>query len=335
MNIQSLKQVTIFFATFSIGIMTGYYFSFPKNKQPYSHKIALLVPAVHPSMDHISDGFVRTIKELLPEAHVDVYNPNGNKVLMKGQAEEIVAKHYDAACGIGTNASQMLKNTSDKKQVKLPVVFAAVSHPEKIGLIDDKGMVTGVTDHYNRYDQINLLLQIKDIKTPLLLFNPSSNPALENDAAQMKQAFAQHGISLTIMPLYHPNEMYQKISSCITQHDTILTLTDHAICSAMDTLVKLCNRHGVTLITSELDSNNKGAAISYGVSERDYGILSAQKVSDIIINKKHPQDVPVTAIEPFYLKLNRSTLEQQNVHIKPELLDLFEKTRVQKGNHNV
>ena len=108
-------------------------FSLTKEQANTGPRVALLVPAVHPSMHQIEEGFITTLKKELPHVTVDTYNANGDKVLMKGQAEKITADNYDLIMTIGTNASQLTKTALTKKGKRTPLLFSAVSDPVQIG----------------------------------------------------------------------------------------------------------------------------------------------------------------------------------------------------------
>src|SRR3989338_7664393 len=67
-----------------------------KNTSTQSCRVALLIPAVHPSMHQIEQGFISTLKQLLPQVKIDSFNANGDKILMKEQSNKIATSNYDA-----------------------------------------------------------------------------------------------------------------------------------------------------------------------------------------------------------------------------------------------
>ncbi len=70
----------------------------------------------------------------------------------------------------------------------------------------------------------------------------------------------------------------------------------------------------MTLCASDLASGSKGAALSVGVNERDYGIESAKKAR-LLLNNPHAI-VPVTRAANYKVALNTSTMVAQN--LKPD-----------------
>ena len=309
-------------ATIAITLIISaiYYFETPTNKC----QVAVLLPAVHPSMTHIEQGFSKTLQEKMPHVSIKIYNANGDKVLMKGQVEKIVDSNYDLIFTVGTSASQLTKTALSKKMKHTPLIFAAIANPEKRGLIDPNNTsthITGITESYDYNDQINLLLKVKpDTKRVMIVYDPSSNPALEELKETLTKTLKTHTITTTDLAIFNAKELQQKLPTFLPTVDVVLTLTDHTICAAMDTLVKLCSNAHVTLFTSELDSNAKGAALSYGVNESEYGKEGALKAYAILHEGKNASDIPPTSLKNFFLFVNADTAKAQNVTISPEFL---------------
>ena len=282
-------------------------------------RIAVLLPAVHPSMNAIEAGFSTTLKTALPTCSITVFNANGDKVLMKGQVEKITSDAYDLIFTVGTTASQMTKTALTKKQSSTPLIFAAISDPVKRGIIDPNNpqeAVTGVIESYDYADQVDLLLTAKpETKQIVMVYDPASNPALEELATTLKNALEKRKISVQQVSVYALKDLQQKVPAFLPQADVVLTLTDHTVCSGMDSLIKLCARHGVTLFTSELDSNDKGAALSYGVQEADYGKEAAKQAVAILKENLPAHTIPVASLKEFYLLVNTKTAAQQGLTI--------------------
>lgn len=312
-----------------IAFIIGGYYTFRSTTTVLSVKIALLVPAVHPSMDAIEKGLLTTLKKTMPEAHVDVYNANGNKVLLKGQVEKIVNGSYDMCCAVGSNASTSMVTTLEKYHKTMPLLAISIYKNVAQELYQKYPYVTAITDY--DYDfiekRIELIMKLKDVKHPVIVYDGSSNAHFEQDIKDYKKVFEKYGITLSSIPVYSLQEVYQKLVGTISAYDLVITFTDHTICSAMDALVKLCNQHGITLYTAELDSNDKGAAVSFGVQEKDYGVLAADMISDIYANNVI---VPFRKNGPYYLKINRKAAELQNLILPSNIQPLSDIQVIEK-----
>src|SRR5690349_18248491 len=75
-----------------------------------NYRIAFFVPAVHPSMDSIEQG----VRDSMPSVDtrniiIDTYNANGNRTLLRAQAEEIVQGNYDVIITVGAQCSHVTR----------------------------------------------------------------------------------------------------------------------------------------------------------------------------------------------------------------------------------
>lgn len=322
MSLFSRTTITLI-ATLILAGTAIFFFTINKKRTSNGPRVALLLPAVHPSMDQIKEGFISTLSKELPTVVIDSYNANGDKVLMKGQVEKITSDRYDLIFTVGTNASQLTKTALTKKHKTTPLLFAAVSDPVKRGIVNPENpedAVSGVIDSHNCNDQVTMLLLAKpDTKHILLVYDPSCNPALEEEKNKLISSFTQYEITLSSVSIFNLKEIQQKVPALLKNNDVVMTLTDHTLCSGMDSLIKICNQEGVTLFTSELDSNDKGAALSYGVHEREYGSESAQKAIAILKEKRPAHSIPITPLKNFYLKINQTTAPLQRVTLSSTL----------------
>jgi len=103
-----------------------------------------------------------------------------------------------------------------------------------------------------------------------------------------------------------------------------MILKDHMVVSAIESLINVCNKTGTTLYASDLNSGNKGAALSYGLYEYQDGVESGYKAIEILRDKKHPSDIPSTVIKNFTLKVNTKTMSTQGLEINKDLLFLIQ-----------
>ncbi len=327
------KQICIAVAVCLV-VLIGAEIVLQRNRSALSdYRIALFAPAVHPSMTDIMNGFKDTIHSGSDKKYsFDEYNANGNATLLRAQADEIVQHNYDLVFTIGAQCSQSIFELSQKRQSKTPQVFTAVDNPVAMGIIASLahpgGMVTGTNDEDDYEQQIHALLHIKpNIKTVLLVYNPAQGH-LEKKSGKLEKILKEKNISLRIVTVAHQNEIAQKVPHFLTDVDVLMILTDHTTVAGVDSLILLCGRYGVTLFTSELNSGDKGAALSFGVQQADYGVLGAQLAHRILEDKESPASIAVLPLEKLYLKINTKTMEQQGLHLSKERLAQLQKEGV-------
>lgn len=283
--------------------------------------IAIFTPTTHPSLLQIERGFIETLeKDTSVQYKFTTYNGNSNRTLMRAQAEEIVGGSYDLIFTIGASTSQLAKELTEKKQRLIPIVFAAVSSPVDLKLVANEeasgNHVTGISEDRNFTQQMEALLYFKPtIKTITLVYNPSQGSGLDKEKKEIESFLQQKNIALTCVEVFQPSEIYQKTAPFITATDAVLVLKDNTVVSGIDALIKLCNQHNVLLYASDLDSGDKGAALSFGVHEYDFGVDSAYKAQLILTKHTKPTDIPTSRATKMKVKVNAKTMQAQGLSL--------------------
>ena len=297
-------------------------------------KIAILIPATHPALEEIQRGFVETLaKYQYIKCGFIVYNANGNLSLMRAQLEDVICKDFDLLYTIGAHATQMAKEVTAKKQVLIPIVFGAVADPVKLGLVSNElfsgNNLTGSSATRDYAKQINFLLKVKPhVKNELIIYDPTQSSGLEKDKDEIVELLKKYSINTTAVEVYKTREIFEKIPSLLSAHDVVFIFKDNTVVPAVDGLVKLCSRYGVTLFVSDLDSVDKGAALGFGVHEYMFGVNAAQCALEILLEHKKPSEVPIRLTNNFKFKINSKTMQAQKVIIDSQQLALMQVTEI-------
>lgn len=287
--------------------------------------IAILTPLSHPSLEKIEQGFIETIETAHPGTfQFIVYNAQGNKNLMRSEIEEIVRKKASLVLTIGTNASQMVAEYFNKKNVEIPVVFTCVNDPIGFNIISQDGSfsknITGVKELLRLDEELAALVKYKpEIKKIMLVYNPLE-PGLQKDQKEIEEILKKKEIALSTVEIFQTNELLSKASSFIQEADAVIVLKDNMVVGGLAALVKLCNTYSIPLMASDLDSPDNGAAFGYGIYEINFGIEAAHKAIAILTENRDPATIPVTAPSNFTLKINREAAVKQGIHLPEEIL---------------
>jgi len=317
-------RIPLIIITSIIGIIFIFYFFKPiKNTTTeQSYRIAIFEPATHPAMDEIAQGFTDTIqKNGLFHYTFKRYNANGNKTLLRAQAEDIIHNNYDLIMTIGSDPTYTIYELTTKKHLTPPVVFTAVSDPVNLGIIASQtssgNHLTGIEENNNFEDQLNQLLVLKpDTKNMLLVYDPVIKTGIHEVWAQeVTQLATQKNITIQYAKVFHTNEIQAKVQPFMQNIDTILIFTDHTTVAGIDSLITLCNRYGVTLYASDLNSGDKGAAISYGMMQYDFGAQAGKLALEILDHHKKPKDIPIAETTLKRTKINTATAHKQALNI--------------------
>ncbi len=291
-------------------------------QQADGKKIAIMLQLSHPALEEIVQGFLETLQGKISFQY-DLYNGNGDRVLMRQQAEEVVMKNYDLIFTVPTTPSLIIKEVCQQRGKNIPVVAGAVDDPVGIKLVETMASsgnnITAVTGIDTFEQQIETLQFLKpNVHSILLVYNPS--PDLDTRKKEIEQICFARNLMFATVEVFNITDLTQKVSNFIDSCDTVLVLKDNLVVSGIESLVNLCSKHNKTLYASDLNSGDKGAALSYGVYEYQDGVESALKAIQILKDGKKPTDIPSTATMGFKIKVNTKTMRQQGLDLSPELL---------------
>ena len=299
----------------------------PKKDRGTKKRIALFAPAIHPAMDEIFEGFTQTIqKDSSLSYSFDEYNAQGNPTLLRGQAEEIILGDYDLIFPIGATCTQTLYTLTKKKNITTPIVFTAVDTPLEMGIaqsLESSGNhLTGITTTKEFKKQLDLLYKVKPTaQNILLVYDPGQSGGQEEDRKQIAKLVEARNKGFQFVTILNANEIQQKVQSFMQSVDTVMILKDHTAVSGVDALITLCNRYGVTLYTSDHNSGQKGAALSYDVSEYEYGSAAAIKAKEILEKNKKPAEIPITFVQNRSLQINTKTMHKQGLDLSQTTIE--------------
>ncbi|HVX00880.1 MAG TPA: ABC transporter substrate-binding protein [Candidatus Babeliaceae bacterium] len=290
-------------------------------------RIAVVIPVIHPALMEITQGFISTLKAMLPDVIVTIFNAQSNSILMSQHIEHIITEGYDLIFTVGSRCSLMAQEITLKKRVNIPIIFAGVSNPEQMGL--GAAYVTGVTQEYQYESQCRLLLKlVPSIKTLLLIYDPMQGNGLSKDRERIEDFLKLHRVMLKTLEVSSMVLMRDNMMALIRDADAVLVLKDNTVISAIESIIALCNHVHIPLITSDLASGKKGAALSYGIEESSFGVEAAHLAKRILEEQELPSDLPIVKLNNFCLRVNKKELISQGLKIEKDLMFFIESGKV-------
>ncbi len=295
-------------------------------------KVAIVLPTFISALETIKENFINELnKSNNTLFSFKEYYANNSTTLLKSSLEDIFIGSYDLIFTIGALCTRSAREAIKKKHLSIPIVFSGVSDAvvEEL-VVSFKTLITGVKVGDVRYkDHVALLLQLKkNIKNVVILYD-NTLEGLESHKQNIQKELENHGIQVTGVPVNHTNEVVQKISPFLSSTDVVITLRDSVVLVGIEGLIKLCNQWGVTLCTSELESVDKGAALGFGTFYKDIGIASGLQAKQILIEKTDPKNIPIRSLaNTWKMRLNLTTMKQQNLSIPKNLLFLMNNAQV-------
>ena len=294
-----------------------------KTNSTYNYSIAILTPTSHPALEEIENGFKETVSENEKSLTFKTFNANGNKSLLRAQAEEIVNGSFDLVCTIGAQCSEIISQLIKKKHFQMVHVFCGIEGKNfAMNLHTNNPLSTGVylEADYKKYASIIHTIN-PSIKKILLVYDPTHGIGLENDRKKLERELSIFDIKLSSVEIFNSNEIQQKTASLIPSHDMVIIFTDNTVVSGIDGLITLCNRNQVPLFASDQESGKKGATFAYGIPEKNSGIEAGKQALQILFDKEQAQNIVPHAIDSFYFYVNPHSATLQNIKISQEHID--------------
>jgi putative tryptophan/tyrosine transport system substrate-binding protein len=313
-----MKRIIIIAAILTSICVSFLYFNNNKTIQK-EFRIAIFTPATHPALEEIEQGFKETLEQLHPSLYAyTIFNANGNRTLLRGQAEEIVMVDYDVVFTIGAHCSQTVAQLIAKRGKTTAHIFGAVDSLEFAqALMRENSSSTGVYVALDYQQAMDAFYTAKpSIKNLLLVYDPTHGTGLEKYKTIIENHIKKYGIRLRSVEVYQTNEIQQKVEGLLPSVDAVLVLVDNTVVAGIDSLIALCNRYGVTLMASDLASGTKGAVLAYGITEYASGSNAANVAYSLLIEGKKPSQIPLHAVTDFKLAVNQETMKLQNLTLK-------------------
>lgn len=326
-----MKKLIIFVGI--IALASGVRYLEQENRSGGLMRIAIVTPATHPALQEIETGFKETLERQYDKRYLfTTFNANGNRTLLRAQAEEVVLGDYDLIFTIGAGVSQTIAELLNKKRKMTPHLFAAVDgkdYAQSLTEINRSSVGVYVLVDYKKQMEILHILK-PGIKNMLLVYDSTQGIGLEKHKDEIVENNKRYGIHVQTIEIYQTNEIQQKVSALVPTVDVVLVLIDNTVVAGIDALITLCNRYGVTLYASDLASGKKGAACAYGVTEYESGEAAAHKAGEILMHAVNPGSLGNSPITKFRIECNQQTMNAQRLSIDAQTLEKIE--QVLKGD---
>jgi putative tryptophan/tyrosine transport system substrate-binding protein len=296
------------------------------SKQSFTehYSVAIMLPVSHPSLDEIKQGFIETLQKQVSFTY-EVYNGNGDRILMRNQCKQIAQRKYDLVCTIATPPALLCKEVFAQRSVETPVIALAVSDPVGLGLASPDNNFVIVSDSYDFDLQLQVLTTLHKTRTIVAPYYPS--PELEQQITLLKATAKNYDIEVIATKIYTIHELFSRVDALVNaKKEVIMVLKDNLVVSGIESLINLAQKKQVPLYVSDLNSVDMGAALGFGVQEYSLGVIGAQKALLVLHDNKKPRDIPIHFATKFKVKINRGHRVQQNLFINKLLLLLTEST---------
>ena len=290
-----------------------YYDGKPKSGQ-HSHVIAITQIASHPSLDLIRKGITDELKDNRVfennKYRIVFENAQGNISTATQIAQKFAGLKPAVIVAITTPSAQTIKSAIKNSKIKM--VFSGVTDPIGARLlpdfIDHNNQITGNVDIPPIQDQIKTILKYKPgTKRIGVVYNPGEVNSIKQ-IDQLKEYAMEAGIDIVQSTASKTVEVGPATERLVGVVDAIYIPNDNTVVSAIESLIKIADKHKILVLASDPESIEKGAHLALANNQYQVG-RDTGKLVYRILNGEDVALIPVKATTAEQLFVNKEKLK--------------------------
>lgn len=269
------------------------------------------------SLNQIVENIQARLKEIGDEKGVafDVSydNCNADANLLTQIISNFIADDVDIMIGVATPVAMAMQAATEDNGI--PVVFAAVSDPVGVGLVESMeapgSNVTGTSDYLDTAAVMQLITAADpDVKNVALLYDigqDSSTAAI----AHAKEYLDANGIAYGEYTGTTVDEVTLAVQALIADGvDAVFTPTDNTIMKSELSIYEMLQEAGIPHYTGADSFALNGAFLGYGVDYAALGVETANMAASIALDGAKPAETAVKTFDNGCATINTETCEK-------------------------
>lgn len=280
----------------------------------------------HPALNAVMKGFKDDLQENGIVADYKDYNAHGNMGTASQIATQIAADAPDLIVAIATPCAQASAKSYDKapQLANTPMLFTAITDPLAAGLIKDYQHpgpnITGVSNQMPMDKHLEMVRRfLPQLKTLGVMYNSGEVNSVSN-VKRLKEAAAKMGVSVIDGPVTNSADVFQAAQSLVGKVEAIYVPTDNTVVSALETVIKTCEKTQLPLFSADIDSVKRGAIAAMGFDYYQHGRQTGAMARKILAGTK-PADLPVEFQENLTFHVNPEAGKRMGLTIDKAILD--------------
>ena len=240
-------------------------------------------------------------------------NCNADTNLMTQIISNFQADGADLLVAVATPVAMSMQAATEGTDT--PVVFAAVSDPVSVGLVDSLeapgSNVTGTSDYLDTASVMNLIFaQNPDAKKIGLLYDVGQDSATSAIEAA-KQYLTEKGVEYIERTGTTVDEIALAAQALVTDGvDAVFTPTDNTVMKSELSIYETFADVGIPHYTGADSFALNGAFLGYGVDYANLGVETANMAAEILLDGKKPAELPVRTFDNGTATVNTEICEK-------------------------
>ena len=232
--------------------------------------------------------------------NIEYDNCNADSNLMTQIISNFQADGADLLVGVATPVAMAMQAATE--ETGTPVVFAAVSDPVSVGLVNSLeapgSNLTGTSDYLDTAAVLDLMYtQNPNLKKVGLLYDLGQDSAT-SAIASAKAYLEKRGAEVVERTGTSVDEIALAAQALVADGvEAVFTPTDNTVMKSELTIYETFVEAGIPHYTGADSFALNGAFLGYGVDYANLGVETANMVADILLNGADPATTPVKTFD--------------------------------------
>ncbi len=248
--------------------------------------------------------------------NVEYDNCNADSNLMSQIISNFQADNADLLVAVATPVAMAMQAATEESGT--PVVFAAVSDPVSVGLVDSLeapgSNLTGTSDYLDTAAVMNLMfVQNPDLQKVGLLYDLGQDSAAS--AIESAKAYLEgKGVEVIERTGTSVDEIALAAQALVSDGvQAVFTPTDNTVMKSELTIYETFAEAGIPHYTGADSFALNGAFLGYGVDYANLGVETANMIASILLDGADPATTPVKTFDNGTATINTEICEQLGI----------------------
>lgn len=300
------------------------------NVQAESTRISISQFVEHPALNAVMKGFKDDLEENGIDTTYKDYNAHGNMGTAAQIATQIVSDEPDMIVAIATPSAQACAKLYEKatQLSGTPMLFTAITDPLAAGLVKDYKKpgpnISGVSNQMPMDKHLDMIRRfMPGIKTLGVMYNAGEVNSVSN-VKRIKEAAVERKIDIVDGPVTNSADVYQVSQSLVGKVDAVYVPTDNTVVSALEAVIKTCERTKLPLFGADTDSVERGVIAALGFDYYLHGKQTGAMARKILGGTK-VEDLPVEFQKDLSFHINPGAAERMGLPVDKTILESADK----------
>ncbi len=239
-------------------------------------------------------------------------NCNADSTVMEQIISNFIANDVDLMVAVATPVAIRMQTMTEVNEI--PVVFAAVSDPVSVGLVESLeepgANITGTSDYLDTDAILQLILAANPEITKIGLLYDLGQDSSTTPIANAKAFLEENGIAYVEKTGTTTDEVSLAVDALIAEGvEAIFTPTDNTIMTAELAIYETLVEAGIPHYTGADSFALNGAFLGYGVDYANLGVETANMIYEILVEGSDPATTPVMTFDNGTATINTEVCE--------------------------